>query len=600
MADRYIIAAGGTGAMCTQSFIYLAAAGCANKDDTYHILIVDKDRKSDAVTDCENLIRKYDALRVQLGDNENQFSFPKIILDKWNFTDEVVTEYRIRTNSSANQLWELTLRNLLNPDADAITDQLLKTMYTESELDTDLEKGFYGHPNIGTAVFNYVRERFLATDSPDTNGVLVSNSFMTSLRSHLSSDKTYVYLFGSLFGGTGATIIPNVVLALRSLVDPQNKSNHYGKSKLVLGGSVVMPYFRLPDIDTFSIEKLAFLVPSDAKFGDQTKEALRFYEETNLLGEMMNMLLVGSSQLDVTSELYSRGGEQHQHFHMVLQAAAIGANRFFANELGSMKEAVESDEVNPLGELLMWKISPDSVHNSTLTAAELGMGAEYANIMAFLRFSVVVAFSMQKIFSQSTEILRNRMELTGTAKQFTLNRKPLDPKNLSKEVIQKYYQEPVRNASEICMGFIRYFFDVAMSGYDWSGYHTHVQDAATKVTIEGTDYFQYILGKLDPTSITKASMRWVDVGNLRELQHIIEATSPDQVTNSCTLNGICSFEPLDEGRAAIQETRFPDHIQTIYDKTLEKIHLTGGFMGIGRRTDVNFSEIYDGLRANCQ
>lgn len=35
-------------------------------------------------------------------------------------------------------------------------------MYAPQELDTDLEKGFYGHPNIGAAVFDYVQERFLA------------------------------------------------------------------------------------------------------------------------------------------------------------------------------------------------------------------------------------------------------------------------------------------------------------------------------------------------------------------------------------------------------------------------------------------------------
>ena len=39
--ERFIIAAGGTGAMCARAFIYMAAAGCANNDDRYHILLMD-------------------------------------------------------------------------------------------------------------------------------------------------------------------------------------------------------------------------------------------------------------------------------------------------------------------------------------------------------------------------------------------------------------------------------------------------------------------------------------------------------------------------------------------------------------------------------
>ena len=61
--DKFLIAAGGTGAMCARAFIYMAAAGCADHNDTYHILLVDKDRQSDAVTACENLLEDYKAMR---------------------------------------------------------------------------------------------------------------------------------------------------------------------------------------------------------------------------------------------------------------------------------------------------------------------------------------------------------------------------------------------------------------------------------------------------------------------------------------------------------------------------------------------------------
>ena len=55
---NYIIAAGGTGAMCVRTMIYLAAAGCLPKN-TYYILLVDMDRESDATNKCKKLMEGY-------------------------------------------------------------------------------------------------------------------------------------------------------------------------------------------------------------------------------------------------------------------------------------------------------------------------------------------------------------------------------------------------------------------------------------------------------------------------------------------------------------------------------------------------------------
>lgn len=154
--DNFIIAAGGTGAMCARAFIYMAAAGCANNSDTYHILLMDKDKQSDAVTACENLLAYYNLMRTQMGLKPGTCTFPTIKVHKWNFTDEIVDEYVKQTHNSAASLATLTLNKLLNPRNDAQMRQILKTMYTTEELDTDLEKGFYGHPNIGAPVFDYV------------------------------------------------------------------------------------------------------------------------------------------------------------------------------------------------------------------------------------------------------------------------------------------------------------------------------------------------------------------------------------------------------------------------------------------------------------
>lgn len=599
--DNYIIAAGGTGAMCARAFIYMAAAGCANNGDTYHILLMDKDKQSDAMTACENLLKDYEAMREQMGLKPGTYTFPAIKVHRWNFTDEIVDEHVKQTGISADNLKSLTLNKLLNPKSDAQMGQILSTMYTDEELNTDLEKGFYGHPNIGAPVFSYVRERFLAQKVTRADGTVQENTFMIDLHNTLSKGKAYVYLLGSLFGGTGATVIPNVVLALRTITD--GKKN-LGETNLVLGGSVVMPYFKLPVCPADSVEKLAKVVPADTKFAGQTRDALSYYHESGLLSNMMNLTLLGSSKLDVTSELFARGGVQSQHFHIVILLAAVAANRFFRDELGNMRTATDvpaADPVKPLGELLVWKASPENggVYNS-LTASELDLSEESKTLNQFLRFSVVVGYYMRLRFEQDPSKMKDWNEVLGTCRQIRDEKgMPLNPKKITKEQITKYYQEPVEKAGSICKGFIQFLYDVALTGYDWSGYHVKAKTPADNKNGDVGDsaYFTYeVTDAVVPTAAADFGTRWVDLANLSNLKDLLEATKLDSITSQKTLNGICSFSVLDEGRANVIEENYPEHIARVYEEALHKLGLEKNIIGKMKRDDVWFCEIYDTIR----
>lgn len=604
MGEYYIIAAGGTGAMCARSFIYMAAAGCADNNSKYHILLMDKDKESDAMTACENLLADYQVMRAQLATKaDTTYTFPEIVVHKWNFTDEIVDEYRKQTGKPASDLTNLTLNKLLNPNEDSQINRLLVTMYSNEELNTDLNKGFYGHPNIGAPVFDYVRDRFLATRVENADRSVVDNTFMQSLHATLKNGPAHVYLFGSLFGGTGATVLPNVALALRSLRNPDVSADCYGQNRLVLGGSVIMPYFKLPSCPPDSKEVLQNVVPIDAKFEGQTKEALAYYHESGLLSNMMNLLLVGTSKLDVTSEIFARGGSQTQHFHVVLMIAAAAANRFFADKLGNMASAYNNNTVSPLGELLLWKITPNDPNNSgayhSLTPMELGLEEEYARLTTFLRFSVVVAYYMRLKFNKPERELMEDVEIQGTVRQMRHNGRPIDPNHISRDEITACYKEPVANAGAICRGFIRYMFDVALSGFDWSKYR-ELKRSNNPVTVEGKDYYDYTLGQIDRTAPQHFVDRWLDFANITALKSILEADSPDQILSNMSLNSILSYSMKDPERTPYSVDKFPNSIATVYEKdTLSALGLEKNFFGKMKRTDVWFCEIYEQLYKKC-
>lgn len=585
--DKFLIAAGGTGAMCARAFIYMAAAGCADRNDTYHILLVDKDRQSDAVTACENLLEDYKAMRDQLGQKNGTSTFPAVKVHKWNFTDEIVDEYQKQTGRPAAALANLTLRQLLNPNYDPMMDQVLATMYTKEEMDTNLEKGFYGHPNIGSPVFDYVQDRFLAQQVVKADRTVQDNTFMQALHETLSKGKAHIYLLGSLFGGTGATVIPNVVLALRSLCD--QKGNNYGATNLILGGSVLMPYFKLPACPVDSVEALAKVVPADKKFEGQTRNALAYYHESNLLANMMNLMLLGTSELDVTSELFARGGVQTQHFHIVVLLAAAAANRFFKNELGNMAIAVNVPAANPIdpqGELLVWKALADNTGNyKSLTFAELGLTEEAQKMEQFLRFSVVVGYYMRLRFDEDANEMLNWNEILGTYKQMGLK------KPFFKQDVEQFYKDPVKLAGRICKGFIQFLYDVALSGYDWSGYHVKEKN------LRENGYFEYeVTDQVVTTAAAGFDTRWVDLASLSDLKDLLEATALEDIISQKTLNSICSFAMVDANRASSEETKYPQNIGKTYEDVLHTLKLEKTLFGKIKRDDVWFCEIYDELR----
>lgn len=614
MAKKYIIAAGGTGAMCARSFIYMAAAGCVDQNDEFHILLVDKDKESDAVTACENLLSDYCDMRNQLIQRPDNYSFPNITLHKWNFTSNIVDEYEKQTGKPAANLETLTLNKLLNPNGDPETTQLLATMYSTDELNTDLNKGFYGHPNIGAPVFDYVRDRFLAQTVIDAKGVQHRNTFMESLHGTLKNGMAHVYLMGSLFGGTGATVIPNVVLALRTLRNPTLPTDEYGKTRLILGGAVIMPYFRLPGCPADSKEALAKVTPVDTKFADQTREALSYYHETELLSNMMNLLLVGTTNLDVTSEMFARGGKQTQHFHMVLMLAATGACRFFCNRLGGMNDtiaplvnqALVNQIVVPQGELLLWKAAPNDPTNqgvfNTLTPWELDLAEEYKNMTAFLRFCVVVGFFMRLKFDIPARELRLLPEVKCTAATMVYNGQNLNYRTITDNQLEILYKEPVAKAGAICRGFIQFFYDVALSGYDWSKYRVLMRDDTSAVAEGGNLYFTYNQGGVDPNAAAGFGERWMDFANLGALKALLESQSLDAVVRNMTLNNIVSFEMMDreQGRPPYIEGNFPNSIATVYEsRTLKALNIVKNGPFGRQRMDVYFCEIYDELHRQC-
>lgn len=591
--NKYVIASGGTGIMCVRSLIFMLAARYINPqkemDGKVYIRLVDMDKGSDAKKECVDLIERYERLRrcVNRG-ADGGMKLPQIVLESWDFTDAVrrcADHNRVRLDPQS----PITLRKLFETDGqplDAHTDRLMKTFFTAAEMDEELDKGFYGHPNIGAMVFNYVRDDFLqaeirTVDEATKQDVVIPSAFMTELKNDLrratAQEKVPLYLYGSLFGGTGASVIPNLIDVLQSIpaegTAPLNgaPAQPWGTERLRIGAAMLMPYFRLPRAS--EQEAAHKLRPDSDKFDCQTKEALKYYDEFEIVQKLDSLLLLGQQQRDVTSEIYARGGKQYQHFHVILLVAAAAGMRFLCD--------------NSLGQgLLQWRLRFDSYNGveggyQTMVLSELGLSPEADDLQTMFRFSLVVSQYMQHHFldrvgSESLSDRLNRMrEVYQTCQQECRppendpGAKLPQPKRkllggysagLSDAQLEDGYQKPIRSAAEFCRAFIRFYFDCAASGYDWSQYHTWNARDERGNPVPGGKTEDHLAGM---------GARFVDLVNLVLADRCIDGELSSREVSEQELAPYFNFACLDSGRHV--EVQFPKYTMArLYDDNMKR------------------------------
>lgn len=519
--NQYLIGAGGTGAMCIRAYLCVLAAMQAFQPAEYKVYIrmVDMDGQSDAAQKCRNLYEEYKTLRSQSN------AFPEVFFESWDFTQAVKDEAAVH-GAMIQQQESVTLNKLFTQTSGISehTSRLMNTLYTDTELTTTLEKGFYGHPNIGAAVFNCVRETFLNTENSEFMRELIKD-----LNTVQQGERVRLYLFGSLFGGTGASVTPNLVDVLKSIRDPV--SNTPLGDRLSIGTGMMMPYFKTPDDPQEKESRI--LRPSSSRFMQQTKEALAYYDKFGLVNKVDSLLLLGTHELSVTSEVYARGEKQYQHFHVVLLSAAVGAFRFLN---GKLLDSMTNEELTGV---LVWKILPAGANFQSLTLQELGLSEEEKKLQQLFRFCVLVSQFMRERYTHRDEDLRYYREVIATS-DMPVKIFPRRHVDLTKEQLASRYREKFAGAGAFCRSFISFYFDVALSGYDWTKFHAHTKDD------EG---IEKILDSKNPDRANTFNLRMVDLLNIGNTDELIEQDLGNNRLGEFTLRTLFEFKTVDGSRS---------------------------------------------------
>ena len=261
MPKNYLIGIGGTGARVIEAAINLCAAGYG--PDELSIFIVDPDAGNGNLTRTKTLITNYIKCRNSLQKSETTNIFKtniKIPPDEKGLVWEIFAERGATLSNYIN------FKNMSQTRPELA--DFASVLFTETELNTELNEGFRGHPSIGSVV--------MANPSIDTYPFKM---LFDDLAENKKANDVRVFFVGSVFGGTGAAGFPTLGSKQIMKFHPTAKLSD-NVSQILMGGALVLPYFSF-ELDT-EAEKSEKMFVNTNDFPIATKAALQYYNEKDL------------------------------------------------------------------------------------------------------------------------------------------------------------------------------------------------------------------------------------------------------------------------------------------------------------------------------
>lgn len=301
MSKLYVFAIGGSGSRVLRSLTMLFASG-VKTDYEVVPMIIDPDSSNGDLVRTVDQIRQYQNIHDSLSFNDNEIN-------------EFFKNPINALNNDGNYLLPLigtsgvSFERYLNLGTMSKENQaLMRMLFSNDNLASDMNVGFKGNPNIGSIVLNQFSE---------------SDSFKSFATNFVNGDK--VFIISSIFGGTGASGFPLLLKNMRT-------HNNTALSNASIGAVTLLPYFNLKINNESSIQAGSFIT--------KAKAALNYYEK-NVTGNgtLDDMYYLGDDFTAAGYENCDGGEEQQNNAHLVEMLAALSIIDF-ANkdvQLGNQK-----------------------------------------------------------------------------------------------------------------------------------------------------------------------------------------------------------------------------------------------------------------------
>ena len=332
--SKFVIAIGGTGMRCLESFVHLCAIGMFDNEEI-NILTLDTDQTNGNKGRVEQLIDLYQKVKSEKPDmidggspNANTFFSAKINLYRF-FTDYNATERKTFQN--------LSQMNSGTTEQKEDNRELSELMLDDGVRNFALDHGYRAQTHLGSMLmYNGIVEaaRSVAADKSKAKS---QDKELAAFATKLAQDASnaMVFVFGSVFGGTGASSIPVIPVALTEAVRIVSGGSQSLDLKVVkFGATLLTKYFTFKAPDKSQKEKEKVIADA-SNFALNSQAALQFYQADPTVKSCYKRLYhIGwpINSIDFTEDnpkTITGGAEQKNDCHVVELLSACAAYDFF-------------------------------------------------------------------------------------------------------------------------------------------------------------------------------------------------------------------------------------------------------------------------------
>lgn len=332
----FIIGIGGTGMRCLETFTHMCAMGLYDGME-FNVLTLDTDFTNGNKNRTENLIKDYNNIKKTSDSangsiNNNSFFSAKINLF------EFVTDYN---SNGRKRLTELT--NLKSENDEFSDSKMLAELFLSEEVQNfDLSHGYRAQTHLGSylmyhAITDVAKKLKSGIDIKDSEKQF--EQFLNLLFN--AKDDARVFVFGSIFGGTGASSIPVIPKALNDALDIYGDGKMSIDKSAKFGATLLTEYFKFKKpSDSQKSNKDNAIIADSSFFTLNSQAALQFYQsDPTVKKTYQKMYHVGwpidpidYSKGTSDSETITGGEAQKNHCHITEFMCGCAAWDFFHSD----------------------------------------------------------------------------------------------------------------------------------------------------------------------------------------------------------------------------------------------------------------------------
>ena len=309
MAKQYLlIGVGGTGARVLEAFTYLSAAGVLGADiPSVHMRMIEMDTDNGNLGRLSKVLDSYSRCHDSVFSYVQEWQSRKIIYKN---TSPFTWQIGVQGNAS-------TLNQKFNNNTE--NKSLLHGLFGSEDLELLLEEGCKGRPRIGALEY---AKRFQDDIQPGNADAFWSRLFTGDLAAASGTGELTVMLVGSMFGGSGASGVPNIAKMI--------KRQFCNGAENKVGLMLMSPFYNFTDNAVFENKGA-----ESKKFMINSKTALLYYDQSDLLDTLHSLYVVGGEvkpmrKMDGTPANDSTGSKSQCNPAMpAVLVAALSVLNFF-------------------------------------------------------------------------------------------------------------------------------------------------------------------------------------------------------------------------------------------------------------------------------